>query len=78
MTTNESQTLLKPILEKLKQETFVAGYQASDEEAIGLLVSKFFEWDGHAVIRASLHGLEDSNWPMLAWNRSSRFRRRRR
>jgi hypothetical protein len=53
---------IKEILEKIKQESFVSGYKATDEEAMGLLVSKYFEWDGLNILKVTYNALEDANF----------------
>lgn len=53
---------LQPILDQIKRETFVAGYEATNEEAAGIMLSKFFKWDGLSVLEACYSGLEDSNF----------------
>ena len=62
METQTAQKLLRPILDQLKKETFNPDYQAKDAEALGILVSKFFEWDGSEVLAVAFSGLEDSNY----------------
>lgn len=49
-------------IEKIKQESFVAGYTASDAEALGLLVSQYLRWDGAAILEATGVALEDANF----------------
>jgi hypothetical protein len=56
---------VRPILDEIKSTYFVAGYDASDEEAMGILLARFFEWDGIAVLTAAGYGLEDSNFHTL-------------
>ncbi len=53
---------VKKILDQIKQESFVKGYQATDEEAMGLLLSKYFQWDGVKIMQASANALEDANF----------------
>ena len=50
-----------PILNKIKKESFVDGYEASDTEAFGLLLSKYFKWSGDEIVEASFSALEDAN-----------------
>lgn len=57
---------VRPILDGIKKDYFNADYQASDEEAMGILMSQFFGWDGIAVLTAASHGLEDSNFHTLS------------
>lgn len=58
--------LLKKIvqvaLDEIKGTVFVKGYQATDEEAFGMLISKFSEWDGLFALKACGYALEDSNF----------------
>lgn len=49
-------------VERVKQESFVAGYQASDEEALGIVLARFFGWDGLALLRTAQYALEDANF----------------
>lgn len=50
------------VVAKIKKDSFVPGYKASDEEAMGLLLSKYFEWDGLAILKAASDALEDANF----------------
>ena len=49
-------------LAKIKQHSFVEGYKATDEEAMGILLSRFFKWDGVSIMKAAAAGLEDANY----------------
>jgi hypothetical protein len=53
---------VKDILNAIKKESFVAGYEATDFEAMGLLVSKYFEWDGLEILESTYCALEDANF----------------
>lgn len=61
-TTSYITDAVAPVLEKIKRESFVKTYQASDEEAFGLLLSKYFQWDGGAILSVAGHALEDANF----------------
>ncbi len=50
------------ILEGIKKGSFTDQYQASDEEAMGLLISKYFHWDGLSILKAFYEALEDANF----------------
>ena len=50
------------VLKEIKSKSFVKGYEASDEEAMGLLVSKYFEWNGDAILKTASLALEDANF----------------
>jgi hypothetical protein len=58
----ELRVKVEEILSAIKSKSFVGGYIAADEEAMGLLVSKFFEWDGGAILRTAQFALEDANF----------------
>lgn len=62
METHEAQEMLKFALERIRKESFVEGYAATDEECFGLLVSKFCEWNGLAILKIMGYALEDSNF----------------
>ena len=62
----ELKNSINNILDKIKKETFVDGYKASNEEAFGILMSKYFNYDGIAIAEATLGGLTDSNSHSLA------------
>lgn len=62
MQSEEVQAALRPLVERMKKETFVPGYNATDAEALGVAVSKFFKWDGFEVLRTAQAALEDANF----------------
>lgn len=64
MNTKQAQEGLRPLIDRIKQETFSPEYRdkVTDEIALGVLISKFFEWDGVAVLRVAERGLEDCNF----------------
>ena len=48
---------------KLKKETaFVNPETATDEEALGILISQFAKWDGQKIFDTSYNAFEDSNF----------------
>ena len=53
---------VKAILSEIKKVSFVDDYDASDEEAFGLMMSKYFGWDGYAIAEAAGNALEDANF----------------
>jgi len=59
------QNTMVPILNKIKKECFTDDYEASDIEAFGLLMSKYFKWDGYKIFKANCYALEDSNFHAL-------------
>ena len=54
--------LLAEMVASVKQASFVRGYKATDAEALGLLIARFFKWDGLAILRAAQYALEDANF----------------
>lgn len=60
--TPQTKSLIKAVLDQIKTESFVRGYVAPDAEAMGLLVSKYFEWDGIQILESSFFALEDANF----------------
>jgi hypothetical protein len=61
MEANETRQI-RSILDKIKKDSFVEEYTASDEEAMGLLISRFFAWDGLAILKTTYSALEDANF----------------
>lgn len=55
---------LKTMIEAQKKQSFVKEYQAkeTDEEALGTMISHYFEWDGLAVLKTLSAALEDANF----------------
>lgn len=62
MESDQVRAAIQPMLDKIKNESFVKTYKATDEEAMGLLLSKFAQWDGLFILRAAQYGLEDANF----------------
>ena len=55
---------LKQMIDRQKKDFFVPDYQnkATDEEALGLIVSHYFKWDGLAILKTLSNALEDANF----------------
>lgn len=53
---------IKLILNQIKQAAYTNPKTATDEMAMGLLMSKYFQWDGKKILQATYEGLEDSNF----------------
>lgn len=45
-----------------KQASFTHPDQASDEAALGILIARYFDWDGDAIFKAAQAAFEDSNF----------------
>lgn len=54
--------IINVVLTAIKEHSFVDGYDASDEEAFGLMMSKYFEYGGYEIAEASGNALEDANF----------------
>ena len=55
---------LKVLVEQKKKEAFIEPNKATDEEALGILIATYFEWDSR-IIRCFLEALEDANFHTL-------------
>jgi len=66
-TTDEMIAVVMPVLlDAVKRKAFVKGYKATDEEALGLVVSKFTKWNADAILTVTTEALEDANFSDLA------------
>ena len=53
---------LKQLIQDKKNTAFVDGYNASDAEALGLLIAQYFEHDGEQIFRTMYAAMEDANF----------------
>lgn len=53
---------LQTLIDQRKSEAFVDPSGASDEDALGLLISVHFEWDGVSILKTAISALEDANF----------------
>ena len=53
---------VKGILNTIKKVSFSHDYDASDAEAFGTMMSKYFEYDGYEIAEAAGNALEDANF----------------
>jgi hypothetical protein len=53
---------LQALIDERKNLSFVEGYQATDEEGLGLVIAHHFEWDGLAILKSAMYALEDANF----------------
>jgi len=60
----ENSELLKMLIKNQINKSFVELYrdQATDEQGLGLLISKYFKWDGLAILKTLYTALEDANF----------------
>lgn len=54
------------LINAAKSEIWSNPETADDFETLGILVSKFAEWEGEPIIKAFLAALEDANFHSLA------------
>lgn len=54
--------ILGDLIAKQKTESFIDPASASDERALGILVSQHFRWDGAAICEAFAAALTDANF----------------
>jgi phosphorylcholine metabolism protein LicD len=55
-------TELNKLVDEVRDCCFVDGYDATTEECIGTVVSRFLGWDGNAIMKIAFEALEDSNF----------------
>lgn len=48
-------------LDEIKRTVFVSGYEATDAEAFGILVSKWFKWDPDQILKTAYAAFEYAN-----------------
>lgn len=53
---------VKAILSEIKKVSFMDDYDASDAEAFGTMMSKYFEYDGYEIAEAAGNAFEDANF----------------
>ena len=58
----EALDLLDQAVKKMKEIAFVNPSASSDEDALGILVSKFSKWDGQGIFNIAYQAFEDSNF----------------
>lgn len=54
--------MLKYLIEKRKKESFVDGYEATDEEALGVIIASYFDHTGIDILKTLSYALEDANF----------------
>ena len=53
---------IKQLIEEQKKKSFTDPSTASDQEALGILISQYFKWDGKKIFETSYNAFEDSNF----------------
>ena len=59
---------VQPIIDRIKDESFVDEHDATNIEALALLMSKYFQWTGRDISEAAIQALEDANYHTLSWS----------
>jgi len=62
ITAEQVQAILNPLIEAMKKSAFTDDYKATTEEALGIILAKFYEWNGNKILKASANALEDANY----------------
>ena len=62
MTQQANLVQLDYLIELQKEESFTNPDTATREEALGILISKWAEWDGQKIMDVFLNALEDANF----------------
>lgn len=59
-----SKKVIKFQLEVIKKQCFTEEYQdkVTPSEAMGMLLSHYFDWDGIAILESAMYALEDANF----------------
>lgn len=71
---NEASKLLHQAAQATKLEAFTNPAEASDEDALGIALAKWSEWNGDAIAEVFFAALEDANFHqdradfILLWN----------
>tara|TARA_A200000159_G_scaffold92508_1_gene85958 strand:+ start:1988 stop:2215 length:228 start_codon:yes stop_codon:yes gene_type:complete len=58
----EPKETLRQLIEEKKRTAFNSDYVASDAEALGILISQYFEWDGEKIFQTMFNAMEDANF----------------
>ena len=59
------QDKLKKLIEEQKQKSFVNPTQASDCNALGIMISQYLKWDGNEIFKTCYNAFEDANYHSL-------------
>lgn len=57
---------LSALLEKEATTIFVDGFEVTDPETLGIVISCHYEWSGRRICEAFMYALEDANFHSLA------------
>lgn len=56
---------LSNLIERTKKLAFTHPWDAKDEDAMGIMISQYFEWDQTSIIKTALHSFKDANFHKL-------------
>lgn len=62
MNYNDFAKELCQLISKKKETAFIKGYNATDAEALGILIAQYFDWDGKRILETAKWALEDANY----------------
>jgi hypothetical protein len=57
---------VRALIDEVKGDIYVAGYTPTDQEVVGVILSKFFKWNGDLIAQAGIEALRDSNFHTMA------------
>jgi hypothetical protein len=60
ITVESVRAAFSPLIAAVKDQYFIKSYAATDAEALGLLISKFFQWSGEPILETAAFALEDA------------------
>ena len=56
---------MSDLIERTKIQSYVDNAEPSEAEVVGLIVSKYFKWNGTEIMEVMLSSLEDANFHEL-------------
>ena len=56
---------LKKLIEEQKEKSFTDPSQASDCDALGIMISQYLKWDGNEIFKTCYNAFEDANYHSL-------------
>ena len=61
---NKKLDKLRELIKECKKDFYIPEYQdkASDTDALGILISQYFEWNGSEILKTAYSAFEDSNF----------------
>ncbi len=64
MDMTEANIKLEEIIKERKKVAFIPEYQdrTTEPEALGIIISQYFEWDGLRILETFSNALEDANF----------------